>query len=334
MNHILSFSIFEKENIYITKNEKFISNESLNDKKNKISGYKGNFDNLKGKCVREEIWPFVNYVLQNQNKLLDELKIDLKTLNQLTKASIGIIWKETFFGKYSTRSDETILSQMEKSELISSAMNWLFSSINKKPSLGLAQFQKETWDEYGLDKRVGDYVKSARNPKLQGLAVLFSLCDRYKMALKKGLQKQPSRNQILEKYKIIEKINGTGDNALDLSILGHNYGEWVVTKWCETSNPLFSAPAGKKEIEPFKTEQEFKNWASDSALMKKITDPNLKRFPGKLKTFQDKIIPNYFPNLAGGSDSRSGKGKRTSIGYLEGVCKYMKSLQCLDEKFT
>lgn len=320
MKYLLRFSVFEQGSPKLDTSPTARFKNSLP---------QGSFDDLRGKCIREEIWPFVNYVLKHKNFLLQELKIDSKTLIQLTKASVGLIGNETFFGRYTTTSDKQILSTLEKPGLASSALSWGFS-LTKEPSLGMAQFKKQTWDHYGLDKKIGDYYKSAKNPKFQGLGVLYSLCERYKLALKKGLKNEPSENQILQKYGVIKSIDGTGSNALDLSILAHNYGEWLVTKWCETSNPLFSSPVGKTEIEPFKTEQEFKNWASDSALMKKITDPNLKRFPGKLKTFPGKIIPNYYPNLSTQGDSRSQGGKVTSIGYLERVCEYMKELQCLD----
>ncbi|NBV27705.1 hypothetical protein EBS02_01630 [bacterium] len=297
------------------------------------------YGNLKGKCVKEEIWPFVFYVLGNKSELSKQLKVDSKTLGDLTKASVGIIGKESLFGKYTTQKDEFILSQKENPGLISSAIDSISSKLDKKPSLGMAQFQEETWKKHNLDKRVGSFASSAKDAKLQGLAVLYSLFDRYQMALKNGLQKQPSKNQILEKYGLIQKINGTGNNALDLSILGHNWGNDVITKWCETSHPLFAAPVSalvgqQKEFQPFKTEESFKNWAANSSLMQKVKDPNLKKFPGKLQAFPDKIIPNYFPNLTGGSDWRSGGGKRTSIGYLEGVCTFMKDLACLDEKFN
>jgi hypothetical protein len=292
------------------------------------------FENSKVNCVREEIWPFVKYVLENKLKISKDLGVDSKTLGELTKASVGIIGKESFFGRYKTQSDEFLLGQKQNSSLLSSTLDFFFSLAKKKPSLGMAQFQEETWNYYKLNKRVGDYAKSAKDPKLQGLAVLFSLCDRYKMALKIGLKKEPSQNQILEKYGVITKIKGTGNNALDLSILAHNWGESVITKWCETSNPLFASPFKIKEIQPFKTEQSFKDWSSKSSLMKEVKDPNLRKFPGKLRTFPDKIIPNYFPNLIGESDSRSNGGKKTSIGYLESVCSYMKDLQCLDERFN
>lgn len=326
MKFIKNFSVFEQR--IEKESPKLYSPLELSAARFKNSLPQGSFEDLK-RYFPKEIWPFVDYVLKHKNFLLQELKIDSKTLTQLTKASVGLIGKETDFGKYTTKSDDRLLSILEKPGLASSALSWGFS-LTKEPSLGMAQFKKQTWDHYGLDKKIGDYYKSAKNPKFQGLGVLYSLCERYKLALKKGLKNEPSENQILQKYGVITDIDGTGSNALDLSILAHNYGEWVVTKWCETSDPLFSAPVGKSEIEPFKTEQEFKNWASDSALMKKITDPNLKRFPGKLKTFPDKIIPNYYPNLSTQGDSRSKGGKTTSIGYVEGVCKFMNKYQCLD----
>jgi len=272
-------------------------------------------------CVPPNLNTFVDYVISNGNLLMKKLNLDYKTLILLTKASIGITGRETKFGSYTETQDT--FSETLRGNGLGSLFDWGIKKYNqyaKKPitqSLGIAQFTPETWKRFGLDKTIGDY-NSSFNSINQGLGVLYSLTSRYKKALSNGLKPEPSVNPILTKYGLLQKINGTGNNALDMSILSHNMPEEkTIYPYCTTNNPLYAAPCRYSKISPYKNQDSFN---PNSKLLKKVTDPNLKKFPGELTVNQSSIIPNYFPNLKG--DVHSG------IGYVEEVVKYMNSFTC------
>jgi hypothetical protein len=271
----------------------------------------------KYKCVPEDLRVFASYAMDNAEKYTKIFKIDLPTYKMLVKASLGIIGRETKFGEakeFSDQSSEFMRSKLNMGDFI----DWGIGAFtNQTQSLGLAQFTPGTWKKYKLDKTIGDFNDSFDTTK-QGLAVLYTLTLRYKKALSARLKKEPSINPVLKKY-LGKEIKGTGNNALDLSILGHNMGEKVLTRWCETNHPLYAAPINKKEHTPYKKEEDFN--PEESAVLSVVKDPNLKKFPGTLKVHQDKIIPNFFPNLKG--------PKHTGIGYVEEVAKYMKNFNCI-----
>jgi len=275
-------------------------------------------------CVPQKVLPFVEYVSQNTEELKKKLGIDLSTLLLLTKASLGIIGRETKFGENWKVSD--LAFEIARDELkLGPLIDWTFQKINttsgKKlsKSLGIAQITSDFWSKYGLEQKIGPYDKSF-NSKDQGLAVLYGLAERYKSALQTGLKKEPSVNPVLQKYGVIKGIAGTGNNALDLSILGHNMGDEVITQWCKTSHPLYAAPKnGKSKYSPFNSQESFN---PKSKLLVKVQDKNLKKFPGELEVKMDELIPNFFPNLKGPS--------HTAIGYVETVSKFMKQFSCLD----
>jgi hypothetical protein len=286
----------------------------------------------KYKCVPEDLRVFASYAMDNAERYTKLLSVDLATYKLLVKSSLGIIGRETKFGKteeFSDQASEFLRSKMNMGDFI----NWGLETVNKigtkygeitgkkfsnkTQSLGLGQFTPETWKQYKLDKTIGDFDDSFDTTK-QGLAVLYTLALRYKKALASGLKKEPSVNPVLKKYLGVE-IKGTGNNALDLAIVGHNMGEGVLTKWCETSHPLYASPIKKKEHRPYAKESSFD--PEKSAVLKAVKDPKLKKFPGTLKVYQDKVIPNFFPNLKG--------PEHTAIGYVEEVAKYMKNFNCI-----
>jgi hypothetical protein len=273
-------------------------------------------------CVPGDLNLFVDYVMSNKNLLMKKLNLDYKNLIYLTKASIGIIGRETKFGSFTETQDTA--SEILRGGGLGSLVNWGIQTYNKysgKPaitqSLGMGQFTPETWKRYGLDKSIGDYNSSFNTVK-QGLGVLYTLTNRYKKALTNGLKPQPSVNPILTKYGVIQAINGTGNHALDMAILGHNMPEEkTLFTYCTTSHPLYAAPCNMSKVTPFKSKESFK---TDSSLLQKVTDPNLKKYPGELTVNRTNIIPNYFPNLSGPGHS--------GIGYVEEVAKYIKSFNC------
>lgn len=268
-------------------------------------------------CVPQKMNTFVNYVVDNKDSLMKKLKIDYKTLILLTKVSLGIIGRESKFGSFTETSDT--FSEMLRGVGLGSLIDWAFKKYanNRTQSLGVGQFTPEAWKRYGLDKSIGDYDSSFNSVK-QGLGVLFSLTDRYKRALKNGLKPEPSVNPILSNYGVIKKIDGMGNNALDMAILSHNMTETkTLYPYCKTNHPLYAAPCRSAKISPFQNKESFN---PNSKLLKKVKDPKLKRFPGELTVNQSEIIPNYFPNLRGPN--------HTAIGYVEEVSKYVKTFNC------
>lgn len=269
-------------------------------------------------CVPDSVNLFVDYVMTNKNLLMKKLNIDYKTLILLTKASIGIMGRETKFGSYTENSDT--FSETLRGIGLGSLVDWGLKKRygeNASQSLGISQFTPQAWKRYGLDKSIGDY-DSSLGLISQGLGTLYSLTNRYKRALSNGLNPEPSVNPILKKYGVIQHIKGTGNHALDMSILSHNMPEQkTIYPYCTTNHPLYAAPCRNTKISPFKSKEKFN---PNSALLSKVTDPKLKNFPGVLTVNTSNIIPNYFPNLGG--------PKHSGIGYVEEVAKYISSYNC------
>lgn len=253
-------------------------------------------------CVtNQDMKFFVNYVLTNINNLSKQLNLDTKNVLYFTKLALGIMSRETKQGSATELGDTA-------GEFFRSTFGMGFGS----QSLGFAQFTEDTWKKYGLDKKIGPYNDSFSAIK-QGLAAMYMLNDNYKKLLSIGLQTGPSVNPILTKYGLIGKIDGTRNNALDLAIVSHNFNaSLTMTKYCRTSHPLYMASCNEstKKI----------NYDPNSNLLKKVTDPNLKKDPGTVKVFTSDVIVNYFPNLSGPS--------HTAIGYLEEVVKKANTYNC------
>jgi hypothetical protein len=269
-------------------------------------------------CVPDNAKLFVNYVIINKNLLTKKLNVDYKTLILLTKASVGIMGRETKFGNFTEFYDTA--SETLRGAGLGSLVDWYIKrKYGEKgtQSIGISQFTPETWKRYGLDKSIGDFDSSLDTISM-GLGTLYSLTNRYKRALSNGLKPEPSVNPILKKYGVIQHIKGTGNHALDMSILSHNMPEQkTIYPYCTTNHPLYAAPCRNTKISPFKSKEKFN---PESALLSKVTDPKLKNFPGVLTVNTSDIIPNYFPNLGG--------PKHTGIGYVEEVAKYINSYNC------
>ena len=268
-------------------------------------------------CVPGNLSLFVDYVMTNKKLLMKKLNLDSKNLILLTKASLGIVGRESKFGNYTEGWDT--FSETLRGFGLGSLVDWGLKKKygNRQQSLGLGQFTADTWKRYGLDKSIGDYDSSFGIVN-QGLGVLYSLSNRYKRALSNGLKTEPSVNPILSKYGLIKQIKGTGNHALDMAILSHNMPEEkTLYTYCTTNHPLYAGPCNKSKVTPYKTKEAFN---PKSKLLIKVTDPNLKKFPGELTVNQSGVIPNYFPNLGGPGHS--------GLGYVEEVATFMKSFNC------
>lgn len=285
------------------------SNTRLDVPKKKVEGYS---------CVPENLKLFVDYVMTNKSTLMKELKVDLPTLILLTKTSIGIIGRETKFGKFTEKND--IRAERLRGAGLGSLVDWGIKKkfgAGKTQSLGLGQFTPGAWKKYGLDKTIGDYDYSFNEIK-QGLGVLYSLNSRYKKSLSNGLGTKPSVNPILSKYGVLGKINGTGNHALDMAILGHNMPEQsTIYPYCRTNHELYLAPCFKTKHSPFTNPSSFN---PNNTLLQKVKDPKLKQFPGELIVKKNEVVDGFFPNLKGPN--------HTAIGYVEEVSRYVNSMNC------
>lgn len=259
-------------------------------------------------CVPQNMRFFCLWVEDHQSELMKKMGVDKPTLIFLTKASLGIIGRETTFGAGTEFLDDAT-EWLKKTgfglQYIPDIFQGTYNTYRKikgqqpaSQSLGAAQFTPETWKEYNLDQLVGPYEKSL-DVVGSGLGAMFRLITDYRKALNNGAGTGPSQNPISPSLKG-KTINGTGNNAWDLSIVAHNMGPALLTSWCETNSPELAAPCSLSTFKPF---------------------PDTKK-DYVLTVKRDKKIPNYFPN------KRS--GQLTSIGYLEEVSNYIKKFSCIN----
>lgn len=270
-------------------------------------------------CVPPQFIPFVNYIVQQKSKLAKQLGVDEKMVVYLAKLSLGIMFRETKLGSFTEWNDtaQEILRTFGLGFVADTVIKYGYGP-GKTASLGHGQFKPETWTKYGLDKKVGDYNGSF-NATSQGLGILYMLTANYKEGLSVGLKTSPSQNPILKKYGIITQIDGTGNNALDLAIISHNMTKSkTLVKYCTTNHELYAAPCGLKNYTPFTSQSSFN---PNSTLLSKVTNPNIKKFPGTLTVNQSNVIENYFPNL-------KGPIRTTSLGYLKEVVTNSKTYNC------
>jgi hypothetical protein len=257
-------------------------------------------------CIPSNMQSIPNYVFNNQNELMSKMNINKSTLTMLTKIAIGIIGRETTFNQDTEYTDDA--SQFfynvgmgfvsDTGEKIANIDNVVKGRPHQQMSLGPAQFTKDTWNNFGLDKKVGPFETSF-GVLTQGIGVIYTTYDLYKKAIQSGSGTGPSVNPIAMRQGKIKSINGTGNNSLDLAIVSHNM-KGMINKWCQTNSPDYAAPCNQKIYQPFKDSK-----------------PEL-----KLTVYQNKPIMNYFPN--------KGTGKLTSIGYLEEVVGYIKRFNCFN----
>ena len=73
-------------------------------------------------CVPDNVNLFVDYVITNKNLLMKKLNLDYKTLILLTKASVGIMGRETKFGNYTENTDT--YSEILRGVGLGSLVNW------------------------------------------------------------------------------------------------------------------------------------------------------------------------------------------------------------------
>jgi len=96
---------------------------------------------------------------------------------------------------------------------------------------------------------------------------------------------------------------GTGDAALDISIVGYNQGESFIHKYCDTSDP--------------KLKSDCKN--ANKTVQVKYSNKKLK--------VTNKVVKNYLPYYKSQND-RHYTGILTSWGYVKEVANRMKKFNC------
>jgi hypothetical protein len=242
-------------------------------------------------------------IWQNRDKVKKSMGMSNdQTVLTIMKYAIGITQRETKMGKTTTNRDDF-------AEMVRSMGLGTFAPDGQ--SLGVGQFTKDTWYEYGLDKIVGEYNYSFNWGK-QILAIMYRIWKDYKLAISKGVGTMPSVNPITKKRvdakrkaegkKKMFTIDGSGNVSLDLAILAHNMGPGKIQKYCKTNNENFAGPCNQKTYRPY--------------------DKGNPKDVGELTVYQTDWIEGYFPNL--------GHGEKTSIGYVEEVQKaYENKTQCL-----
>jgi len=289
-------------------------------------------------CLPENTLPFVIYVKTNKKKLMTDLSVDEKTLLLYTKCSIGIIGRETMYNTYTEWTDDVseflrkwgtlmtkaVVPPLGNFNLPALAIDKFLKYKNKTQSLGPAQFTSETWKKYGLDKKIGDY-NNTLDIVSQGVGTIHKINDDYKTILQSGVGTEPSSNPILLKYGIIRDIKGTGNCALDFTILAHNMPLSKMTPYCTTNHPLYAGPCNQSQYSPYKDIDTFNNAKKIIDKKTLLNSPNvpknLKNFPGRLTVNQSEVIPNYLPNLSGPNHS--------GIGYVEQIAKTINKLTCV-----
>ena len=182
------------------------------------------------------------------------------------KSSLGIIGRESDYG------------ESNRYKTLSTIKTFL-SNLGVDTSVGLGQIKPSTAEELGLS--VEDL--NSASGSLNGVYTILK--KNYQLALSQGYDNSPSSNL----------PDGTGNSALDISILAFNMGEKYITQFCETSNP---------NIKGFCTDEKTK---------------------GGDTVYKNKPVKNYIPNY---KSERWDGVSISSHGYIKEVAKRIQSFNC------
>ena len=187
------------------------------------------------------------------------------------KASLGIIGRESDFGS----SDRYQYLNPLKS---------LWAFVGGQTSVGYGQIKPETAKEFGLNL-------SDLNTAIGALKGVYNVVVKnYNKARSVGYNASPSSN-----FK-----EGTGNSALDISIVAFNAGESKIVKYCETTNPEI-----KRDCKLAGTTQKL----SDGTEFKVLNKP----------------VQNYLPNF---KTERWDGVNISSHGYVKEVANSVKKYNC------
>jgi hypothetical protein len=315
----------------IPQNTKDISNKNLSTiiDKNIPNTQYTNYN-----CIPDLYKPFAYIITTNKKYFSTYFKLTPEFLISLTKITLGILNNETFAlgGGIINKSlkdlgAETLLGLGDAGKnILNAGVNAYnkFTGKNNEPSLGHGQFKKSTWNDIASSRLGAD--EKRLDPTYSAFGVLINLIKNYKIAVKNGLATTPSKNHLLEKYKTVSYIPTTGNHALDMAIISHNFNPGTMLhKWCKTSHELYLTNC--KNTSPltiFKNQNSFEKF-SKGAFMSSVTDEKLKTNPGSVTIFNDKPIPDFLPNLSSSLNSKS----HTTISYLTNAIKFYEGLSCI-----
>jgi hypothetical protein len=295
---------------------------------------------------------FVNFVAFNKENLKKELGVDKAALIYLTKIAIGIMgWQSTYgtkdrlydmtgtkFGSLNPYDIYKSLNRIGEilgyDDLGSNTVEKVSKTFKTdEPSFGPAEFMPSTYQKTGVEKKYGYGLETIIG---SGLAVMNTIYNSYKIALKNGLSQSSSENNIA-KLKGTPKwndINGTGNHLWDIAISTHTWpSSKMLTKYCKTNRPDFAAPCNKTTYKPFTSESSWKDYINNvgnSSYYKK--NPQLSKFPGEINVLSGQPILNYYPYLTGSHGVYTGN-QLDSKDIMEWVVKSMSKLSCIDVAF-
>lgn len=200
----------------------------------------------------------------------------------LLKASLGVIGRESGFGS-------------GKRYQMLSSLKSLSAYIGLDTSVGFGQIKPETVKKYGL-------TVSDLNSAIGSLIGVYNILKtNYNKAINVGYSpKEPSSNF----------TKGTGNAALDISIVSFNAGEDKIKKYCSTNNPNIKKPCLNTII---KTD----NIPQTSTTFTKTTNVD--------NVVNNEYVKNYLPNF---KTQRWDNVNITSHGYVAEVAGTIKNLNC------
>jgi hypothetical protein len=295
---------------------------------------------------------FVNYVAFNKSLIKSNLGVNDETLIFLTKIAIGIMgWQSTYgvkdrlydmagiklFGlnPYDIYKDfDKIGKLLGYENLAANTIETTSKTLNlDEPSFGPAEFMPSTFNKTGVEKKYGYGFETIIG---SGLAIMSTILDSYRTALKNGLGSSSSENEIA-KLKGVPKwdnIKGTGNHLWDVAISTHTWpASKMLIKYCKTNRPDFAAPCNKTTYKPFNDETSWKSYITNqgnSSYYKK--NPQLTKFPGEIKVISGQQIPNYYPYLTGAHGDYTGN-QLDSKAIMEWVVNAMSKFSCINVAF-
>jgi hypothetical protein len=206
---------------------------------------------------------------------------------KILKASLGIIGRESDFG------------ESNRFKFLA-PLKLLFARLGGGASVGYGQIKPETAKQFGMT--IDDLITS-----IGSLKTVYNILQKnYKKAIEVGYTNKPSTNF----------NSGTGDSALDISILSFNKGYDSITKYCETSNPAIKRScdyAGQIVKEQYSTYG-----------LENMHQMREREKPKKIKVF-NKYVPNYLPNF---ETKRLDGVNISSHGYIKEVAEKIKKYTC------
>lgn len=139
---------------------------------------------------------------------------------KILKAALGIIGRETSFGKglrYKTYG----------------SLKNIYNDLGGNTSGGLSQMKPSTAKDVGVTENINEPYGALK-------ASYLNLKKLYDEAVKNGYSTNQSSSNL---------TTGSGDAALDLALIGYNQGISFVTKYCDTTDPKIKGQCKKTKTD-------------------------------------------------------------------------------------